>query len=286
MKSEDIINKGDAILLDTQSLDRRMYKRLLKYLAEHSLGGKVSITNQDLAQLEDIIYDEVKKSDYEENVSNYLKLLGALENAVSKEQQEINRIKANNIRDLWDNSQTKERLINKIVYDLGQGGVKDYFVKGLAQVVRDANYFNLTFEDAADKLSKVLIDDQYTQRYVQGVAKDSLTQYKGAINDEVRVAYDLNNLLYIGNTIETSRPICAHLRDDLKGKITEKQLRDALDFYCPKGVPSEKIITWTTVSGEKHKGKAGSGMYENTYYDNFAQFRGGHRCRHEAIWVK
>ena len=283
MTPEQIIDKGDKILYSTTDLDKRMYKRLLKFLASNSLGGKISITNEDLAGLEDLIYKEVKDSDYEENISNYLGLIVALEDAISKQQQEINNIKAKNIKDLWNGLNKKEFLINKIVYDLGAGGIKDYFVKGIAQVVRDAAFFNLTIDDAADRLGKVLIDDDYTNRYLRQTAGDALAQYKGAINDAVRVAYELDDFLYIGNTIETTRPLCAHLRDDLKGKITKEQLIATLDKYCPNGKPSDKPITYTTVSGEKHTKKMGSGLIEGTRYDNFGQLRGGYGCRHEAI---
>lgn len=286
MKPSEIIDKGDTILYSINDLDKRMYKRLVKFLANNSLGGKVNITNEDLAQIEDIIYDEVKSSEYEENIAKYLMLLNKLEDAISQQQFDINRIKAQNIKDLWNGDVLKTKLRDKIVYDLGANGIKDYFVKGIAEVVREANYFNLTIDDAIDRLGKVLIDDEYTNRYLQQTSRDALSQYQGAINDAVRVAYELKDIIYVGNTIESTRPICAHLRDTLKGKITGEQLKQTLDEYCPNGIPSKKKITYTTVKGDEHTASKGSGMIEGTRYDNFAQLRGGYGCRHEAIWVR
>jgi hypothetical protein len=283
MTPEEIIKKGDSYLYSTTDLDKRMYKRLIKFLSSHTLGGKVNISNEDLAVLEDIIYNEVKDSDYQKNIGNYLGLLNALENAISEQQYEINRIKAQKIRDLWRGNDLRVKLQDKIIYDLGQGGIKDYFVKGLSQVVKDASFFNLTIDDAVEKLSKVLIDDDYTNRYIRQTANDALSQYQGAINDAVAVAYELDDILYIGNVIETSRPICSHLRDDLKGRIAKEQLIKVLNDYCPNGVPSESKITYTTVSGETHTKKKGSGMIEGTRYDNFRQLKGGYGCRHEAV---
>ena len=286
MKPSEIIDKGDTILYSINDLDKRMYKRLVKFLANNSLGGKVSITNEDLAQIEDIIYDEVKSSEYEENIAKYLMLLNKLEDSISQQQFDINRIKAQNIKDLWNGDILKTKLRDKIVYDLGAGGIKDYFVKGIAEVVREANYFNLTIDDAIDRLGKVLIDDEYTNRYLQQTSRDALSQYQGAINDAVRVAYELKDIIYLGNTIENTRPICAHLRDTLKGRITGEQLKQTLAEYCPNGIPSKKKITYTTVKGDEHTASKGSGMIEGTRYDNFAQLRGGYGCRHEAIWVR
>lgn len=286
MTVSNIVQQGDDIMFGSFDLDKRMYKTLLSFLAKNTVNGIVSISKEDLAQIEDLIYKEVKDSNYEENVTKYLMLFSKIEDAVSKEQAERNNLKAKAIKDLWNNVDTKTQFLDKVVYDLGQGGIKDYFVKGLAKVVREANYFNLTIDDATAKLSKVLLDDDYTKRYIRAVAMDSLNQYAGAINDAVRVAYDLSDLLYIGNVIETTRPICDHIRGTMKGRLTSEQLKETLNKYCPNGIPSDKKITYETVSGEKHTAKMGSGMIEGTNFNNFAQLRGGHGCRHEGVWVK
>lgn len=280
-----IIEEGDNILLSIKDLDQRMYKKLSKFLAQNTLDGNVNISNEDLAVIEDIVYQEIVDSDYEEKIAKYLSLLTAIEGSISKQQQELNRIKASEIKSLWNNSDYKAKLVNKIVYDLGAGGLKDYFVKGVAQVVRDSNFFNLTIGDAMDQLSKVLVEDGYTQQYLQQTSRDALSQYAGAINDEVRVRYELDNLIYIGNVIETSRPFCTHLRDDFKGKLTSDQLKQALQEYCPNGVPSQSKITYQTTDGNKTARK-GAGMIEGTRFDNFSQLKGGYGCRHEAVWVR
>lgn len=286
MTVSNIIEQGDKVLLGSYDLDERMYKRLLSFLAKNTTNGVISISKEDLAQVEDLIYKEVKDSNYEENITKFLTLFSKIEDAVSKEQSERNNIKAKAIKDLWNSVDTKTQFLDKVVYDLGQGGIKDYFVKGLSKVVREANYFNLTIDDAMAKLSNVLIDDNYTKRYIRTVAMDSLNQYAGAINDAVRVAYDLSDLLYIGNIIETSRPVCDHIRGTMKGRLTGDQLKEVLNTYCPNGIPSEKKITYTTVNGEEHTAKMGSGMIEGTKFENFGQLRGGYWCRHEAVWVK
>jgi hypothetical protein len=85
-------------------------------------------------------------------------------------------------------NELRGRLVDKIVYDLGAGGINEYLLR-VEPVVREADYYNLTIEDAVNRLQKVLIDDAYTQKYIKNVAMDSLAQFDGAINDTVRRTY-------------------------------------------------------------------------------------------------
>jgi len=90
MTSEEIIVQGDKYLTDNTDLNKRIFKRLIKYLSDNTVQGKIMMSAQDLAVLEDIIYEQIKESDYEENISKYLELITALDNAISKEQFERN----------------------------------------------------------------------------------------------------------------------------------------------------------------------------------------------------
>lgn len=81
---------------------------------------------------------------------------------------------------MWTSEQQRTvMIVKKVVYDLGQNGMKDYFVKGISEVVRDANFFNLTLSDAVEQLQKVLVDDDYTTRYIRGTAGDALGDMQG-----------------------------------------------------------------------------------------------------------
>jgi hypothetical protein len=286
MKASEIIDKGDSLLQSVSGLDKSLYKTLTTFLSKNVVGGRIRIKPEDLAILEELIYADIKDSDYEETMSKYLGLVTALENSISQEQANKNDLKVAQVKELWRGNELRNRLVDKIVYDLGAGGIKEYFVKGLSQIVREADYYNLTIEDAVGRLQKVLLDDGYTQKYIKSVAMDSLAQFDGAINDTVRDAYGFDTLLYITNTIETSRPFCIHVHDELGGKITGEQLKQALNEYCPDGIPSEQKVSYKTHSGEIKTGKKGSGMIQGTRYENFSQLRGGYGCRHRAIWVR
>ena len=286
MSPHDIILKGDNTLFKVgDTLDKKIYARILKFISQNSNYGKVSIDKKELAILDDIILKEIRDSRYNVEINNYFKLFNELENAISKEQSEINNIKASKIKELWNDSAQKQFIIEKTVYDLGVNGIKDVFVKSISEVIRDANFFNLDLESAENKLRKLLVEDKYTERYVRQTTLDTLSQYDGAINNEVRVVYDLQIMKYITNTIETSRPICVHIHDVLGGSITEKQLKETLGIYCPKGTPSKSEITYKVHTGEEKTAKKGSGMIDGTIFENFTQLKGGYGCRHRAIWT-
>lgn len=282
-KPGDIIEDGDKILDGLSFLDRKLYNRVVKFLIANSDRGKISISANDLAGLEDLLYDEIKKSEYEKELNKYLLLFETLAGAISQQQAEINRLKIAEINAFWGDDSQRRAISEKVIYDLGARGMKLKFVKAVADAVRDVNYYNMDFNTAEQTIKTFLIDNEYTQRYIGQTVRDSLSQYQGAMNNRIATVYGFKRWLYVGNTIETTRPICAHLRDDLGGEFTDEQLKKALQEYCPNGEPSDSKITYSTVSGKKYTKKKGSGMIKGTTFDNFPQVRGGYGCRHECI---
>jgi len=284
MTEEQIIAKGDE-LLQSKDLDKRIFQRLIVYIGQHTEGGIVNISDEDLAVLDDIIYDEVKKSDYEENITSYLRLIDQLDKAISKTQGKVNGLKLAEIDDLWNNSERRQQIIDKVVNDLGGQGVKENFIKKISNTVRDVNFYNLTVDDAVTQLKGLLLEGEYTNSYLKSVATDTLSQYAGAFNDEVKKVYGFKDLIYSGRDIETTRPICHLIHTKYGGKLTGEQLDAILKEYCPNGEPSETMIEYDTVSGKVYKKKKGAGMIKGTRKENFAQLRGGYQCRHVAIWT-
>ena len=254
---ESLIIGGDKLLIDgiPQAIDKKIMKLLLEVIAKNQQDGKVNISNEVLAAIEDDLYNVIKDSNYTELVNEYMTLFVQADNIISKEQARINNLKAANIEQLWKGSGNRERLLSKVVYDLGSGGVKDIFIKGLADAVRQISYVNMTIDQAVYVLMTKVIDNEYTKRYIRATAMDSLSQYDGAVNQEVKNVYGFSKYLYIGNSIETSRAICRHLRDDLGGKFDDDMLRNVLQEYCPDGKPSDGIITI-----DKKKYKKGGGI--------------------------
>ena len=172
-------------------------------------------------------------------------------------------------------------LKNQAIENLKSSGtIYQEITKPVEQVMRLSIIRGISYQDAKDQLSGNL---GKLESYVKTITKDTLNTYDGAINNEIKERYKLETMIYVGSLIETSRPICLHLKE--KSRWTKDELKSVLDEYCPNGVPSEKTIM--IQQGDKEvRMKKGSGMIEGTNVDNFTVNRGGYGCRHLARWIK
>lgn len=63
MTPNSIITKGDDILFSIgDTLDKRIYSRVRKFIAQNTKDGKINIDNNQLAIIDDIILKEIKDS--------------------------------------------------------------------------------------------------------------------------------------------------------------------------------------------------------------------------------
>jgi hypothetical protein len=92
--------------------------------------------------------------------------------------------------------------------------------------------------------------------YAGQIARDSVFQARGAINEQVGQMIDATQFLYVGGLVRDSRPICKHLVD--------KETNDYDDL--------PNLIA-----------KYPDGLYPGTNKSNFTQLRGGYNCLHEVI---
>lgn len=98
------------------------------------------------------------------------------------------------------------------------------------------------------------------QRYATQLARDTVYQYNGTIQDIIRKEYGLTHFIYAGGVVGDSRPLCRRLvgSDD---SIAFADLPALLNAY-PQG-----IIPGTTAQ-------------------NFQVYRGGYNCQHICYPVK
>ena len=276
----ELLKKSDTIIDSKMpsAIDKAALKTLIDVLTKEQNNGKILVSDNVLAILEDVLYDKIKESAYTELAQSYLNLFNQADILISEEQAQVNNLKAKNIRELWYNSDNRKRFMQKVIYDLGSGGMKDIFVKGLVNMVRDINFSGLTVNQGVEAMSKFIIDDNYTSRYLRSTVFDALAQYDGAINQEVKLVYGFSKNIYIGNVKDNTRPVCYHLVEKLNGRFSDEQLKIVLDEYCPNGKPSD-----VSIEIEDRTLKKGSGMYEDTYVGNFMQKRGGYGCRHRCL---
>ncbi|GAF75509.1 unnamed protein product, partial [marine sediment metagenome] len=98
------------------------------------------------------------------------------------------------------------------------------------------------------------------ERWSGQIARDTLSQYDGAVNDMVRKEFDLNGYRYIGSLVRDSRPQCIRWR-------RMKELPMAI-------LPAELA------------NPSNRGQIPGTTKDNFGTYRGGYNCQHSAIPIR
>lgn len=260
----------------------KLYDILLRELAQHTNQGNLEANKQQLAQLDSIIKQALKDSGYSKATDQYFNSF----NKIEQHNDEYYGSQKLSIKPAIDNSQIIPHIKEQVLSSLRGNGANEGIIKPLENLMRQEIFLNKTYQETADLLKRQLVDKPLLIRHVDQVAYDALRQYNGAINDEVRKTYNLKHFFYIGSEIETTRPICDHIRDNYKGAISIDDLQIILDEFCPKGEPSNTSITYETVNGVKQTSKKGAGMYDGTTVDNFSMNCGGYRCRHEVKWVR
>lgn len=98
------------------------------------------------------------------------------------------------------------------------------------------------------------------QAYSLQIARDSMFQYNGVIQDIIGKEYGLTKFIYVGGLVSDSRPFCRHLVG-LKRKIDLDEIPPLVEKY-PQG------------------------LIPNTTKKTFPIWRGGYNCRHTVMMVK
>lgn len=261
---------------------KRLYDILLRELAKHTTQGNLEANKVQLAQLDSILRQSLKDSGYSSATDKYFTTFDKIEEHNEKYYGKQNLA----LSPVLKESQIIPHIKDKVLSNLRGTGVNEGILKPLENLMRQEIFLNKTYQETSDLLKKQLVDNPLLVKHADQVSFDALRQYNGAINDEVRKAYGLKYFFYVGSEIETTRPICDHIRDNYKGAISIDDLQIILDEFCPNGEPSNTSITYETVNGVKHTSKKGAGMYDGTTVDNFSMNCGGYRCRHEVKWVR
>jgi len=126
--------------------------------------------------------------------------------------------------------------------------------KGLTQRVMTGIGFN--------QLEGYLSQQMGNSPWVRFAAFNAVQQYDGAINEAIADEFGLNAYRYVGSLVEDSRPQCRRWVG--KEVILRKDLNSELE--------------WARING--------SGTVPATTQGNFARFRGGYNCRHQAYPIR
>lgn len=155
---------------------------------------------------------------------------------------------------------------------LGAGLNKD-FIAPLRQTIYRNVMLGGSVEETKAAIEAYILStadkDSVLKRYVGQVARDSVMQFDGSIQQSIAAELDLTDYIYTGSIILDSRDQCVYWagKGELNGDDLAEEIADAK--------------AGESLTGEKPC----SGMNPSCEVNTFSVFRGGWNCRHRAISV-
>ena len=282
--------KLNDTLAQLEKFERRLYEKVVAYLATISLNGQLNPTNAQLAVIRDQITGWYRELGYGKIIESYIAALDDIDDLnrayYASQVGSSQRIRIE--REIIKSPITQEYR-RQIAESLRGFGAAEALIKPIEDVLRLDAIRGITVEQAATELRNRITSDDgkgISQAHIEQVAQDALMQYDGIIQEEIAKVFQPTKGRYFGSVIETSRPFCDHMKDKFANTVIDvTQLKVVLNEYIPNGEPSEEKITYETVNGVVSTKKKGSGMIKGTTAENFYIYRGGRRCRHEWKWV-
>lgn len=269
------------LIQDINDLNDDIVKQLLADLSTIVTGQNITLDPIFFATIEDRIANYTKHLGYEKIVKKYLKKFDTIDknifNYYSRE------------RILLEHEILNEKLNNnfrkQVAKQFSQGMIDNTI--DIADLLREQAISGASIEQTREALKTRLTTQGDTNtpfaNELNNRLKDVVMTYDGLQNADLKKRFGFNKAFYLASIIETSRPICIHIKDNYKF-LDDDRIKKVLDEFCPNGKPSDDVISFVTVGGETKRAKKGAGMIDGTTPDNFTINRGGWNCRHEIRW--
>ncbi len=221
-----------------------------------------------LAKLESEIARVVGSSAYGKPIREYLGTFTTIEARSVAMQRTFNDVEVETAK----LSPARKFVHERAKYFLEGAGLSDAYIQPAKYLLMQQVTTGMSIADALKMLERwdagELTDGKQTagrqtpnlQRYATQLARDTMYQYNGTVQDIIRTEYGLDAFIFTGDVIADTRPLCRHLVR-LDRPITWDELPALLTRY-PQGV-----IRGTTA-------------------ENFAVYRGGYNCRHVVLAVR
>jgi hypothetical protein len=280
-KSDKLIAKGENIMLlaeddfttNIRDIEQQLFKEINKLFDVVDVqDGKLTSSEKTIEFLNSIekrIDEALKKSGYNSHVYEFLKNFEKIRRNNLEIHEALNKetIPYSSLNDV-----TRLEVANTIDKLTGAGISRDFKTP-----IREALYRNVilgsTIQEARQTIEDYIVSndgkDSKLLRYAGQVARDSINQYDGSIQQVIKNQLELPDFIYSGSIIRDSRCQCIYWVK--KVFLQSDELADEID---------------TAVKGGSLGDCKCSGMVPGTNISNFAVFRGGYNCRHRAIATK
>jgi hypothetical protein len=251
-------------------------ERFVKDLDTKGDAIKSSVSNlRKIAAFKDRIYSIIKRSGYEQKVSEFVKAF----NQVAVIQNQYFASIAKEFKPTKLLEEIKMQSIGMAIESLTEAGLNANLIKPINDLlVRNAttggSYAQLT-QQLRDFITSGKAGEGVLERYTKQITTDSLNQYAGQYMNAVTNDLSLDWFMYTGSLIATSRPWCEAC---IKKKyIHRSEFPKLIEGDFPEFKAEGGVIYPKT--------GLPSGMIAGTNPSNLNVYRGGWNCGHQLVPV-
>lgn len=221
--------------------------------------GKIVVERNLVSQLNKLtsqVLDLLQKDpSFSGPVSQFVKRLPAISDAISSFQSDLNDIKVPSF------DSVKKIIQDEIIDKMLANGLNQNFVQPIRDLIFQNATGGLSLADAKTAIKNYIQGGADVSgklgRYMEQTAQQAVDSYSGAINKKLLETFDYDGLLITGSLIDNSSPQCRFAIEQLDGKITREN--------------------WPEVVA--HVGKKFP-LIEGTTFDNLPMNRLHWGCRH------
>lgn len=267
MTIQSFVNETDTIidealekaLKKSSTLQRIVTDEVLALLSEMDTAGgslqKTVFNQKTFAELKNRIQKGINKAGFNENINNYFRSFNDIQKLQSTFQTDFNKVDFSKVQLSKVNEWARKTVIDR----MKGAGLDKNFIKPVRTALNKSITAGASIKETRDILVR---ETKVLPRYISQVARDSISQYNGLINETVLQTFDFDGLAYVGGLVEASRPQCRRWV-----KIGEIAVKDL-----------QKEINWAETNGQ--------GMIPGTTPKTFFALRGGTNCKHSAVPIR
>jgi len=267
-KEKLILEKDDQFNSNWDPIEQKIYSTVKretnKFVTEE---GRILFDDKNvilISGLTPIIAKAIQETDYPGKVINYVAGFEQISKFNESVHKDLNDLTTKELEKFINPMQRQNVQIT--LEGLTGAGINTQFIEPLKQGIYKNIVAGSTIEDLDNYLQSFIKSNPERmgqfKKYSTQIAMDALSQYDGQINARIAEEFGLDAFRYVGSLIKDSRPQCR------RWVAKEVLLLDEL----------ESELNWAYTNG--------SGMIAGTTPETFTVYKGGHRCRHQAIPFK